>query len=166
MEQRILLYTGTPRGFTLIELLVVIAIIGILTAVVMASVGSVRSKGHDARIISDLITIRNQAEIYAIGNNFSYGTLTGPNPSNLLAGTSACFTQSGNLFADPSIKNAIMATQQPSGSLIRCYATPTKWAVGVSLKTNPLQAWCVDSNGFSSTTVTSSMLSASGNLCQ
>jgi prepilin-type N-terminal cleavage/methylation domain-containing protein len=52
------------RGFTLIELLVVIAIIGVLSAVVLASLNTARAKGADATIKGDLSGIRSQASIY------------------------------------------------------------------------------------------------------
>ncbi len=62
------------RGFTLIELLVVIAIIGILSAVVLASLSTARSKGQDASVQSNLDTVRTQAEVYRNGDgNDTYG---------------------------------------------------------------------------------------------
>lgn len=51
-------------GFTLIELLVVIAIIGILSAVVLASLNSARVKGNDARRYSDLNSLQLALELY------------------------------------------------------------------------------------------------------
>ncbi|AHF90911.1 N-terminal cleavage protein [Opitutaceae bacterium TAV5] len=41
-------------GFTLIELLAVIAIIGILAAIILGTIGSVRKKAHQVRCISNL----------------------------------------------------------------------------------------------------------------
>jgi prepilin-type N-terminal cleavage/methylation domain-containing protein len=54
----------TNRGFTLIELLVVIAIIGILSAVVLASLNSARGKGANAAIKSNLANLRAGAEMF------------------------------------------------------------------------------------------------------
>jgi prepilin-type N-terminal cleavage/methylation domain-containing protein len=56
--------TQTKRGFTLIELLVVIAIIGILSSVVLASLGTARQKARDATRISDMKNIQLALELY------------------------------------------------------------------------------------------------------
>jgi len=54
------------KGFTLIELLVVIAIIGILAGVVLTMLNSARIKSKSSRIQSELLQVRNIAElIYA-----------------------------------------------------------------------------------------------------
>lgn len=62
------------RGFTLVELLVVIAIIGILAAMVLASLGSARAKARDAARKSDLAQIRTALETYGNDNGGVYPT--------------------------------------------------------------------------------------------
>jgi prepilin-type N-terminal cleavage/methylation domain-containing protein len=54
------------KGFTLIELLVVIAIIGILSAVVLASLSTARNKAKAASAVGSVSAMRAQAEL---GNN-------------------------------------------------------------------------------------------------
>ena len=52
------------KGFTLIELLVVIAIIGTLTTAAMAGLNSARSKGRDARRLSDIKSLQKALDMY------------------------------------------------------------------------------------------------------
>ncbi len=132
---------GKQRGFTLIELLVVIAIIGILSAVVLASLNTARSKGNDAAIQSDLSTVRTQAELYYDGpGNNSYGAQgTGcANSNNMFSST----------LSDSNINRAVAAANSIDGNNVTCNVSAggTAYAVSAQLVSDPTYYWCVDSS--------------------
>lgn len=56
----------SKKSFTLIEMLVIIAIIGILASIVLVAFGPARERAKEARIISDLHQLQNQAELIYI----------------------------------------------------------------------------------------------------
>lgn len=115
------------KGFTLIELLVVIAIIGILSAVVLASLSTARSKGQDAAIQSDLTGAQTQAEIFYSG--------TGANSYT-------------NLCADTTVDRAFDAADAANGTLgAFCTSSATAYAITAQLVAVPADYWCVDSTG-------------------
>ena len=133
------------QGFTLIELLVVIAIIGILSAVVLASLNTARSKGNDAAVKANLASVATQAALYVTDHSNSYGTFAGadcPTPS----------TASATVFGDGTIQNAIAAALvASSGGTTRCASNNTAYVVSVSrpadVASTTSNCWCVDSTG-------------------
>lgn len=144
------------RGFTLIELLVVIAIIGILSSVVLASLGTARLKGRDARRLSDMKQIRLALELWNDANNGEYPDtltpLTTPTAylasvpaepdgdaylyQNLSSTMSACDIATG--VCSSYILSAIMEGPVPSGGL-----TGTFGSGGDSVNCSVAGRYCV-----------------------
>jgi prepilin-type N-terminal cleavage/methylation domain-containing protein len=141
------------NGFTLIELLVVIAIIGILSAVVLASLSTARDKGTDAAIISNLTTIQTQAELY-YSNGSTYGQQI--STGNCRPGNIDGMFRTTAPLGDPVVLRTITATESMNGPItgptsggMRCGVNSNGglYAVQSPLVTDPSKYWCVDSSG-------------------
>lgn len=99
------------KGFTLVELLVAVGIIGILAAVSLVSINSVRAKGRDARRLQDMKELSKALDTYAISN-------AGAELKNCVNG--AKVSECGAPDAAPPLPIAINKISDPSGSKDAC----------------------------------------------
>jgi prepilin-type N-terminal cleavage/methylation domain-containing protein len=146
---------NTQRAFTLIELLVVIAIIGILSAVILASLNTARSKGTDAAIKSDLDTVVAQSALDYDGFPNAYAAT-----SITTSATPAPWTEAGTGVpgaAQTSIltttvahegataSQALIQASNADGGKLQWGVTPSSFVIEAALTTSGY--WCIDSNG-------------------
>ena len=103
----------TQSGFTLIELLIVIAIIGVLAAVILASLGSAQKKGTDNKIEQQLTNMKTQALLY-----------TGPVGQSMIGDSghrsSVPLGTAYNLFQDTTTTNSLakLVNKLPAGTFV------------------------------------------------
>jgi prepilin-type N-terminal cleavage/methylation domain-containing protein len=133
---------NTKKGFTLIELLVVIAIIGVLAAVILASLGAARNKGNAASAKTSMKEIKTQAELYL--NTYSTYNSNGV---DITSGACSTLSTVNSIVADPTIQNLMKSIKANSTTDIECYITATTYTMAVALKDGTW--WCIDSTGVS-----------------
>lgn len=123
------------KGFTMIELLVVIAIIGLITAIILISIGNAKSKNRDARRMANMKQISNALNLY-INQNRIYPQ---PYASITITGSDAFST---NLITSGAMQ-AVPKDPLNSGSYIYTYtsANGSTFTLGFFLETNTIKGY-------------------------
>lgn len=131
---------GHAKGFTLIELLVVIAIIGILSAVVLASLSTARSKGKDASMQESMSGMRSAMEIWYGNNSNSYGAMVWDN---------TCAVPAAGFANAASNMTGLVAAVKASSASLGCGSSNTAWVAAAAMPSGYTTAgvFCVDSTG-------------------
>jgi prepilin-type N-terminal cleavage/methylation domain-containing protein len=120
---------NSKKGFTLIELLVVVAIIGILAAVVLASLNNARKKGQDSAIKTQMTSLRSQAELYATSHANSYNNL---------------FTSNNTWASTDTSVQAILTSIHKQSTVHTVGSGANAWAVQVRLVEDTTKYLCTD----------------------
>lgn len=111
------------KGFTLIELLVVVAIVGIIAAIVVASVTVARTRAAESAIKANLRSLASEAELVYD----SAGTYAAINNCH----------EAGNQF------NSFIVAIEQSGATTTCTGDGADWVVSA---TRQGKSWSIDSS--------------------
>lgn len=123
------------KGFTLIELLVVVAIIGILSAVVLAALGTARNKAKASALKQVIRQVGTESELYFN----QYNSYNNPDGS----GDTVC--NSLSKFRDVAETLINTGGTQP---FAECSTSIDGQNYAVEVSLDPNTFWCTDSTGF------------------
>lgn len=136
-------------GFTLIEMLVVVAVIGLLSSVLLTSLGPAREKARDSRIIQEVNQVRSLAETYYSGN---YNGLPGVEGSTAI--DSIQVEELRKLAQDIQSYGGELVLRRPQ-PVANAYVVYSKLNTKVGAEPNLLiNYYCVDSRGNAGYTTT------------
>lgn len=150
------------KGFTLIELLVVVAIVGILAAIIFATLSNGQSKGKNAGIKSNLAGARTQAEVFYNSNTAANLTFTNVCTNGAVGGVQGI---GAAVLAAAKVTGltAVGSDTGGSTSTATCNDSAGAWAAEAPLVGGGM--WCVDSTNKSIQTAGTSLSSGTDYTC-
>lgn len=142
------------KGFTLVELLVVIALIGMLSSIVLVSLGPTRAKARDGKRISEVRQMAlaleqeaadgGEATTGCVSNHVDVSTCTGPGAANFAK------------FKDPSSPTTPVCATGASSATCQYSISINAGTLGVNARTDDYQICFVLEQGTGSIPVLSS----------
>ena len=137
------------KGFTLLELLVVVALIGIMSAIVMASLSSARKGGEDTAISANLTKLQTQAELYhSTFNNYGSNTSEFSGPCPIVETDSSVSGLMGvSGVGALAFSKELVSRVGSANTVCVVAANGEKWAAASVLKGDSAEVACADSTG-------------------
>jgi prepilin-type N-terminal cleavage/methylation domain-containing protein len=130
-------------GFTLIELLVVIAIIGILSSIVIASLGAARQKGRASAVKGAMQQLLTQGQIY-ISDHSAYAVAT-TSPRIGCYNVDTFLTD--EVFFFDNIPSQMVTNIDANGAPIACAISANGKSFSLVANIGPQLNLCIDSEG-------------------
>ena len=117
--------------------MVVVGIVAVLVAIIIAALGSAKDNALDKAILGNMLTIRNQAQLYFDGpGSSSYA------PDELSPYTNDC---TRGLYLDPVVTQAVNRIKIDRGiDYVACFSSTKTFAIVAKLKSGN-NYFCLDS---------------------